>query len=455
MTSFFYVLDGALYTPPLSDRILDSISRRVLLEVTDAQERVTTLDDLPAISEAFLASSLREVQPVRSIDGRAIPAAPGPVSADAAARVREHIEAALSQPREDRHGHRQPAAVRQGGGGVGAAARRARGAARAHRPALRRRAVDDLRHRARRAAAGDPARARRRDEHRADGAHAVGARRRAARAGARRGARLRRHELDARGRARRGAAADPRRARRGRHALVRPRDARGAQPRAHRPRLRAAARPVADRRREPRARGRGGRGRGRRRRHGRRRVAARRRARAPTTARWRQRAWPRASTCSSPRTAPATSTTPPAWRCSSTCCCRSTRRSSCRCTRARARGSRRAGLLDRLAAGSDPAAAARLPRVHVAADARARRADGLRRRAEGGLPRGRAVRDAARHDRVGRDRAVGLERPRRPRRGRAAVAALGRPPPAERPELYGDGHAAQRVVAAMARLRAR
>jgi branched-chain amino acid aminotransferase len=95
-TSFFYVLDGALHTPPLSDRILDSISRRVLMTVTDAQERVTTLDDLAALSEAFLASSLREVQPVHSIDGRDVPAAPGPVSADAAARVREHIEAALA-----------------------------------------------------------------------------------------------------------------------------------------------------------------------------------------------------------------------------------------------------------------------------------------------------------------------------------------------------------------------
>jgi branched-chain amino acid aminotransferase len=96
VTSFFYVLDGALYTPPLSDRILDSISRRILLAVTDAQERVTTLDELAAISEAFLASSLREVQPVRSIDGRDVPAVPGPVSIEAAARVREHIEAALA-----------------------------------------------------------------------------------------------------------------------------------------------------------------------------------------------------------------------------------------------------------------------------------------------------------------------------------------------------------------------
>ncbi len=37
----------------------------------------------------------------------------------------------------------------------------------------------------------------------------------------------------------------------------------------------------------------------------------------------------------------------------------------------------------------------------------------------------------------------------------AARAALCREPPAERPELYGDGHAADRVVAAMARLTAR
>ena len=64
-TSFFYVLDGELCTPPLSDRILDSISRRVLLQVTDVRERVTTLDDLPQVSEAFLASSLREVHPSR------------------------------------------------------------------------------------------------------------------------------------------------------------------------------------------------------------------------------------------------------------------------------------------------------------------------------------------------------------------------------------------------------
>jgi len=95
-TSFFYVLDGQLCTPPLSDRILDSITRRMLLAIAGARERITTRDDLSAISEAFLASSLREVHPVRSIDEIDIAAAPGPVSTQAAARVREHIEAALA-----------------------------------------------------------------------------------------------------------------------------------------------------------------------------------------------------------------------------------------------------------------------------------------------------------------------------------------------------------------------
>jgi len=96
-TSLFYVLAGTLYTPPLTDRILDSISRRALLSVTDAAERATTLPDLAEASEAFLASSLREVQPVHAIDGRSLPRAPGPVSSAAAVAMREHIEAQLAR----------------------------------------------------------------------------------------------------------------------------------------------------------------------------------------------------------------------------------------------------------------------------------------------------------------------------------------------------------------------
>jgi branched-chain amino acid aminotransferase len=96
-TSFVYVLGGRLYTPPLSDRILDSITRRVLFAATDVEERVTTADDLRALEEAFLASSLREVHPVHAIDGTPIDGTPGPVTADVAARVREHIAAELAR----------------------------------------------------------------------------------------------------------------------------------------------------------------------------------------------------------------------------------------------------------------------------------------------------------------------------------------------------------------------
>ena len=96
-TSFVYVLGGGLYTPPLADGILDSITRRVLFAVTEIEERVTTLDDLRALEEAFLASSMREVHPVRAIDGAPIDGTPGPITADVAERVREHIAAALAR----------------------------------------------------------------------------------------------------------------------------------------------------------------------------------------------------------------------------------------------------------------------------------------------------------------------------------------------------------------------
>jgi branched-chain amino acid aminotransferase len=94
--SFFYALDGGpLCTPPLDDHILDSITRRHVIAATGAQERVTTRDDLAAISEAFLASTLREVHPVARIEDRDLPAAPGPLSSAAATAVAERIRAAL------------------------------------------------------------------------------------------------------------------------------------------------------------------------------------------------------------------------------------------------------------------------------------------------------------------------------------------------------------------------
>jgi branched-chain amino acid aminotransferase len=69
-SSIFWIRDGAVMTPPLEDHILASITRAVVLEVTGAQERPCTLEDLLAADEAFLASTTREVQPVAAVEDR-------------------------------------------------------------------------------------------------------------------------------------------------------------------------------------------------------------------------------------------------------------------------------------------------------------------------------------------------------------------------------------------------
>jgi branched-chain amino acid aminotransferase len=93
--SFFWVRDGELLTPPLDEHLLDSITRRLVMRVTSAREAPTTLKDLEAAEEAFLASSVREVMPVRQIDSRELEL-DGPVTASTASAVREAIEGQLA-----------------------------------------------------------------------------------------------------------------------------------------------------------------------------------------------------------------------------------------------------------------------------------------------------------------------------------------------------------------------
>jgi branched-chain amino acid aminotransferase len=89
--TFFWVAGGRLLTPPLEDRILDSITRRYVLEECDAEERPCTLDDALGAEEAFIASSVREVMPIAVIDDVTLPAAPGPVTREAAERLASRI----------------------------------------------------------------------------------------------------------------------------------------------------------------------------------------------------------------------------------------------------------------------------------------------------------------------------------------------------------------------------
>jgi branched-chain amino acid aminotransferase len=94
--TFVCSLDGeTLITPPLSEHILDSITRRRLAALGDVREQVVTRDELGDVREAFMASTLREVHPIRSIDGTALPETPGPLSRAAAERIRAQIEQEL------------------------------------------------------------------------------------------------------------------------------------------------------------------------------------------------------------------------------------------------------------------------------------------------------------------------------------------------------------------------
>jgi branched-chain amino acid aminotransferase len=91
-STFFCSLDGTtLITPPLEDHILDSITRRRLLQACEITERPIAADELAVVREAFLASTVREVLPVHSIDGRELPVVPGPLTSDADERVRALI----------------------------------------------------------------------------------------------------------------------------------------------------------------------------------------------------------------------------------------------------------------------------------------------------------------------------------------------------------------------------
>jgi len=79
--SIFYVdADGVLCTPPLSEEILDSITRRVLFGRLPVEERPCTRERVAAWREAFAASAAREVQPVGAIEDRVFDDAPGPLT---------------------------------------------------------------------------------------------------------------------------------------------------------------------------------------------------------------------------------------------------------------------------------------------------------------------------------------------------------------------------------------
>ncbi|MFZ0385250.1 MAG: aminotransferase class IV [Solirubrobacteraceae bacterium] len=94
-SSIFYVIDGELFTPPLDEHILASITRALVISVSGAVERSCTLEQLHAADEVFLASTVREVQAVSAIDEHEF-TGPRPISERTAKLAAERIAAELA-----------------------------------------------------------------------------------------------------------------------------------------------------------------------------------------------------------------------------------------------------------------------------------------------------------------------------------------------------------------------
>src|SRR5215217_630305 len=73
-SSLFWVdAEGRIFTPPLSEHILASITRSRVMEVVPVEEHPCTMEDLRAASEAFLASTTREAQSIAAVEEIELP----------------------------------------------------------------------------------------------------------------------------------------------------------------------------------------------------------------------------------------------------------------------------------------------------------------------------------------------------------------------------------------------
>ena len=92
----FVIRDGVVLTPPADAGCLLGVTRALVLELC-AEHGMPVVEvafgpsELANADEAFLTSSTREVQPIGRVDGRALPAAPGPTSDKLGALLSELI----------------------------------------------------------------------------------------------------------------------------------------------------------------------------------------------------------------------------------------------------------------------------------------------------------------------------------------------------------------------------
>ena len=96
--AFFWVEDGKVHAPPLAEGILDSITRRRVLEAVEVAQEPCTLDRLrERAEECFAAGTGIEVAPVLAVETVGEWDKPGPVTLEAQRATRDLIERELSR----------------------------------------------------------------------------------------------------------------------------------------------------------------------------------------------------------------------------------------------------------------------------------------------------------------------------------------------------------------------
>ena len=92
---FWVTADGTIRTPELESGILASITRDRVLQVVPVEEGRYKLEDVFEAAEVFLASTIREIQGVKELDGLSYES-PGPVTQRVAGLLSERIQAELN-----------------------------------------------------------------------------------------------------------------------------------------------------------------------------------------------------------------------------------------------------------------------------------------------------------------------------------------------------------------------
>ncbi len=85
------MISGNLVTPDLSSGCLAGITRELVIEIAEVEERELSLSEASEASEAFLTSSTRDISPISSLGEIVLPEAPGPVTVQVAEKFADLV----------------------------------------------------------------------------------------------------------------------------------------------------------------------------------------------------------------------------------------------------------------------------------------------------------------------------------------------------------------------------